>query len=123
MWAVTTPAENRATCLLPASPVSHPDHIPARKSGTWFFFLLLLCLWLTMPSTARAQANPTVPAGSSATFAKTGTSAPTVMPWDIVLAGSTVASASSPNGWSVSYNSSTQQFTVGAPTSATITAG
>ena len=120
MWTVvTTPAENRATCLLPASPVSHPDHAPARQSR--LAFVLLLCLWLALPSAAHA--NPTVPAGSSATFAKSGTSAPGVMPWDIVLAGSAVASASSPNGWSVSYNSSTQQFTVGAPTSATITAG
>ena len=119
MWAVITPAQGRAVCLLPDPSVSHPDHAPARQSR--LAFVLLLCLWLVLPSAAHA--NPTVPAGSSATFAKSGTSAPGVMPWDIVLAGSAVASASSPNGWSVSYNSSTQQFTVGAPAAATITAG
>ena len=34
-----------------------------------------------------------------------------------------MATANSPNGWSVTYNSGTQQFTVGAPASAAVAAG
>ena len=113
MWAVITPAQSRPICFLPVSSVVPMGSAPSRTLGSSLVLLLLLCLWLTLPATARAQANPTVPAGGSATFARTGTAGPSVFPWDIVLAGSPVATASSPNGWSVSYNSGTQQFTVG----------
>ncbi len=123
MWAVITPAENGDVRSLPASPVLLAEKASTRRFGPCLAFLLLLFAWLTLPTAARAQANPTVAAGGSATFAKTGTTSPSAYPWDIVLAGSTVATANSPNGWSASYNSSTLQFTVGAPGTATVAAG
>lgn len=82
---------------------------------------MALLAWFAAPQAAHA--NPTVTQGSSATFARSGTSSPASFPWDIVLSGSAVASASATNGWSVSYNSSAQQFTVGAPISATVATG
>lgn len=82
--------------------------------------LLLIILCLTS-SLSRAQAqNPQVPQGSNATFAKSGTSAPASGSWDIVLSGTTVATSSAANGWSVSFNMGTQQFTVGAPLTASV---
>ena len=123
MWAVTTSAQKRDVRALPASPVFSVVPSWMGKLAPWIALLLLLLGSLLAPTVAAAQANPTVQAGGSATFARTGTAAPSAYPWDIVLNGSAVASAGSPSGWSVSYNSSTQQFTVGAPASATVAAG
>ncbi|MCW3055744.1 MAG: hypothetical protein JWN14_4914, partial [Chthonomonadales bacterium] len=89
----------------------------------WFTLLLLLCVWLAAPTTVLAQTNPTISPGSNATFPKTGTVMTNSYPWDIVRAGSTVATAGSTNGWSVSYNNTTMQFTVGAPANATVATG
>jgi hypothetical protein len=96
---------------------------PRRRPPSAYLFALILSLWVTVSPSAQAQANPTVPQGGSATFAKTGTTPPSIFPWDIVLGGSMVASSSSPGGWTVSYSTSAQQFTVGAPSSATVATG
>ena len=99
------------------------DSMPDRGRAVFrrLAWLMALLAWFVAPQAAHA--NPTVTQGSSATFARSGTSSPASFPWDIVLSGSAVASASATNGWSVSYNSSAQQFTVGAPISATVATG
>ncbi len=122
MWTVTTLAENRNSLLSDRLAGLLSGRIPSHKSAPWLGRIFLLFVWLSAPTAARAQANPTVPAGGSATFARTGTASPSAY-WDIVRSGSTVASINSPNGWSASYDNSLQQFTVGAPATAAVAAG
>jgi RHS repeat-associated protein len=66
--------------------------------------------------------RPQVPQGGSALFPAVANNAPAGgLTWDIIRAGNTVASSSSPNGWSVSYVSPPNNpsgFTVGAPAGA-----
>ena len=86
--------------------------------------LLLVCLTcaiLMLSAGHTVLANPTVPQGGSATFPKVGTDGPASgLTWDIVLQGATIATSSVPNGWTATYNTTTSQFTVGAPARATV---
>ena len=95
--------------------------VALRRPGPLFtlFAFLLLALLLHPQS---ALANPTVTQGSSATFAATGTDNPSGY-WDIIRGTNTIASYSAANGWTVSFNSGTGQFTIGAPASATVATG
>ena len=84
----------------------------------------LLLLALSLLLAPHALANPTVPQGGSGGFSKTGTDLPvTGVSWDIVRAGSPIATSSAPNGWSVYYNTTSTQFSVAAPASAAIATG
>ncbi len=69
-----------------------------------------------------AHLDPTVPQGASNSFPNSGSEAPASgLTWDIIQGGSTVATSSSANGWTVSLSSNT--FTVTAPSTASIANG
>ena len=53
---------------LPVPPVFAADPAPRRQRGSWLTLLPLLLALFARPTAAHAQANPTVQAGSSATF-------------------------------------------------------
>ena len=112
--------------LSPAAPASclvggGARRFPARAclSLSRLGAVLLLLLALSLLLAPHALANPTVPQGGSVSFAKTGTDAPASgLTWDIVRSGTSVATSSATGGWSVSYNTTSTQFTVAAPASA-----
>lgn len=91
----------------------------ARLLSARFAHCLLALLALLLLSSVAAHAtNPTVPQGGSASFAKTGTGnypGSGNGSWDIYQGGTLRGCANTTNGWSVTYNSGTSQFTVTAP--------
>ena len=109
------PQESALPDALPAG--CRSSHLLAALSRLLVVSLLLLGLGFCLPRAA--YANPTVMQGNVATFPATGTDTPQSM-WDIVRAGSTVATSSAANGWTVSFNTGNNNFTVGAPSNATI---
>ncbi len=101
----------------------HLNYVNSHRALVSLWSLLAFLAFLLGDSSLAQAQNPQVPQGSSATFAKTGTTSPASGSWDVVLSGSTVATSATSNGWSVSYNMSTSQFTVGAPIAAAIATG
>jgi hypothetical protein len=82
---------------------------------------IVFCLALAMRATA--DSNPIVTQGGTTAMPATGSMAPaTGLTWDIVLSGTTVASSKTASGWSASYNATTKDITVQAPTSAKLAA-
>ncbi len=90
----------------------------------FLFGTLLLFLFGGFVLAGGRYTNPQVQAGSNAVFPATGTQSPQYSTWIVAMSnGTDVGNGYSARGWTVSYNSGSGNFTVGAPSTATVATG